>query len=118
MVRCGSKSDGKRFVKQGGEEVLGLAQGLALHGPQPIHSLHQGCKVLLEGERGLYQHKLLKFALGDHPFHRLRRTPLNQQFGSQHQPVKKQGNHVRAGRDRVDLLIERHPTIRDDNVAD
>jgi len=37
-------------VEEGGEEVLGLAQGLALHRTQALDSLHQGRELLLEGE--------------------------------------------------------------------
>ena len=39
-------------VQEGFEEALGLAQGIVLHGTQALHSLHQGRKLLLKGERG------------------------------------------------------------------
>jgi hypothetical protein len=37
-------------VEEGGEEVLGLAQRLALHRTQTLYSLHQGREFLLDGE--------------------------------------------------------------------
>ncbi|HTY64139.1 MAG TPA: hypothetical protein VMG30_17955 [Acidobacteriota bacterium] len=40
---------GEGTVEERCEQVLSLTQRLALHYAQTLHSLHQGCELLLEG---------------------------------------------------------------------
>ena len=49
-VDAWARSTDESAVKEGGEEMLGLAQGLALHLTQALHLLNQGRELLLEGD--------------------------------------------------------------------
>jgi hypothetical protein len=39
-------------MEEGGEEVFGLTQRLALYRAQTFHALNEGCELLLDWERG------------------------------------------------------------------
>ncbi len=46
-----TRSSGERAVEEGGEEVVGLAQGFALGGAQALYSVYERGEFLLEGRQ-------------------------------------------------------------------
>ena len=44
------RSTAEGALQEGGEEVLGLTQRLALHGTQALHTPHKGSELLLEAQ--------------------------------------------------------------------
>ena len=70
-------------MEEGAEEVLGLAQRLALHRTQALHSLHQGREFLLEGERRQLERKCLNLSRGNVGYCRLGRPAVMGKAGAQ-----------------------------------